>query len=340
MWWMLIACTPDPDAPGDTDPSADTDPACDPAVPSLTIPDFLAPLDEYSVVPSEIDPATDQQAEDVHKIFVLKSGATLAPLFVMLPGTDGRPANNQHVLSVAAHSGYRAIGLAYPTETNQNDLCGDDVDCAEAFTVEKAYGTDETSVLTIDEPNSVVGRLTRLLVGLDNKFPGSGWDAYLERGAPKWSNIVMAGFSQGSGLASWIAKDHELARFVIFSTGCDNVGSTPETAHPAPWCYLPRATPSSRTFGILHTKDHFSIKRQVYEDAFDLDAFGAFVDADTASPAYCTGSHIVTTSLDPAGSGDSESYHRSLATDEDMPVDANDVPLLAEDQWYLMAGGQ
>jgi len=194
-------------------------------------------------------------------------------------------------------------------------------------------------VIAVDEPNSIVGRLVRLLGALDERYPDAGWGAWLDGASPAWGDIALAGFSQGSGMASMIAKDHALARFSTFSSGCDNVGTDPTNARPADWCYEPRETPVERTFGILHTEDYFSIKRQIYEDALDLDAFGAFADADTSAPSYCTGTHILTTSLPPSDTADPDAYHKSLAVDDVMPVDDAGVPLLAEDQWYLLAGG-
>jgi hypothetical protein len=111
--FLLVAChAPTKDGPALTD---DTGGACDPTVASLDVPDFhAAPLPlTVHVSPAEIDPASDQQPEDDHVVMVLEDGPTLAPLFVMLPGTDGHPANNLHLLTIAAQSGYRAIGLAY-----------------------------------------------------------------------------------------------------------------------------------------------------------------------------------------------------------------------------------
>lgn len=339
MLLLLVACTPPSSDSGAE--ARDTAAACDPGVPSLDVPDFHGAWDlqQVSVSPAEIDPATDLQPEDEHYVFVLADGPTRDELFVMLPGTDGRPANNTRLLTLAAESGYRAIGLAYPTETNQNDLCGHDEACAEGFTTEKLYGDDDTDVIAIDEPNSITGRLVRLLAALDERFPGSGWGEFLDAGAPAWSSLVLSGFSQGSGMAGWLAKDVAVARFVPISSGCDSVGTTPADARPADWCFAPRATPVERTFGILHTEDDFAVKRQVYEDAFELDELGAFADADAGSPDYCTHTHMLTTSQEPAVGADTDAYHKSLAVDDVMPVDADGVPLLAEDYWYLLAGG-
>ena len=43
----------------------------------------------------------------------------------------------------------------------------------------------------------------------------------LENGEPKWSEIALAGQSQGGGMSAFIAKDHVVARVIDFSGGWD-----------------------------------------------------------------------------------------------------------------------
>lgn len=314
--------------------------SCDATVPSIDVPDVKM-LDAAHVVvpPSMIDSATDMEPQKSHQVFVPNDpAARRSQLFVMLPGTDGSPANNQNILRIAATAGFRAVGLAYPSDTNQGDLCGATADpaaCNVAFAEEKLYGVDATPVLDVNEPNSVVGRLRRLLQAADAQVPGAGFGVYLNGGEVVWDKLVVAGFSQGSGLAGYLGKDKSLARNVFFSSGCDVHGTTMADAAADDWCSLPRQTPASRMFGLLHAEDKLWLKSQAYR-AYGMDAFGDFVDAGTLSPRYCTGTHILTSSLAPAPGG---GPHTSLATDPDMPVDVDGVPLLAEDYFYLMTDG-
>ena len=68
-------------------------------------------------------------------------------------------------------------------------------------------------------------------------------------------------------------------------------------------------------------------------EAFGLTAIADFVDAGTQSPAYCTGSHALQTSLPPQEPG---KFHLSIAQDAQMPIDGDGVPVLAEDYFYMM----
>lgn len=313
---------------------------CDATVPTIDVPDVKT-LDAAHIVvpPSALDPATDMDPQRSHHVFVPNDPNARRPqLFVMLPGTDGSPGNNQNLLRIAATAGFRSVGLAYPSSTNQGDLCGTTADpaaCNVAFAEEKLYGVDATPVVDVNEPNSIEGRLRRLLQAAEVQVPGAGFGDYLSNGEIVWEKLVVAGFSQGSGLAGFLGKDKALARNVFFSSGCDVHGTSMADAGADDWCSLPRQTPASKMFGLLHAEDKLWLKSQAYT-AYGMDAFGEFADAGTLSPSYCTGTHILTTSLAPAPGGGA---HNSLASDTDMPVDADGVPLLAEDYFYLMTEG-
>lgn len=302
------------------------------------VPDFTTEVEVTArqIVPSALDPETDLLPQKEHVVLLPSSVPLRDELFVMLGGTGGTPSNNRNLYEIAARAGYRTIGLAYVNEPSGDALCQGAVDQAACFVAEheeKIYGLPGVDGVEVDEPDSIEGRLVRLLAALDGQFPGEGWGQFLEGQAPAWHRVVLAGFSQGSGHAGFIGRDHELARLVFLASGGDSY-LDPETGQPsaAPWCFEPRATPIERTFGLLHEQDNFEGKRLVYE-AYGLDAFGDFSSAGAASPPHGC-SHQLSTDLTPKGGTDE--YHLSLANDAAMPVDAAGVPLLAEDYYYLM----
>ncbi len=329
-----------PDDAGDTGDSGDTGADCDATVPTIALPDFTAaaPYTYQTVSPSAIDPETDVNADYEHQVFYPDT-PTRAELLVYLPGTDGKPANGLHLLDIAARSGYRAIGLAYPTDENTGDICpawDDDEACTEAFNREKLYGVDGIEELDIDEADSIVGRLTRLLAALDSYAPGAGFGDYLDGGTVQWERVIVVGWSQGSSITGFLGRDVELAGSVHLAAGCNTVEEDGAAA-PAAWCLEPRATPLDRMFSLIHTLDDWEYDSLVSWEVYDLDAWGGSADAGTLAPDYCTGPHLLTTSLSSQGGG--AEYHKSIATDAQMPLDDDGVPVLAEDYVWLFTLG-
>ena len=309
-------------------------------MPTIPLPDFLSAADyeHGSVAPSAIDPATDLNPDYEHQIF-LPATPSRTELFVYLTGTDGQPGLNLHLLDIAARAGYRTVGLAYPTDENTGDVCPGSADyevCTDSFNREKLYGEDYVDGLAVDEPNSVVGRLHRLLVALDAAAPEAGFGNYLEGETVRWEQVVVAGWSQGSTMAASLGKDVALAGSVHLAAGCNPVESDGELLAAA-WCFESRATPLDRMFTLIHTLDDWAFDNEVSWEVYNLDAYGEAADAGTLSPDYCTGTHLLTTSLADQDGG--AEYHKSLATDPTIPLDADGVPVLAEDYVYLFTLG-
>jgi len=323
-----------------TSDTGDTASACDATVPTIALPDFTAaaPYVYETVAPSLLDPETDLNPDYEHQVFAPDTPSR-AELVVYLTGTDGTPSRNLHLLDIAARSGYRTIGLAWPTDENTGDFCPDwdDSDaCTEAFNREKLYGEDGIEGLEVDEPDSIVGRLKRLLSALDSYAPGAGFGQYLDGDDVRWDQVIVAGWSQGSSIAGFLGRDVELAGSVHLAAGCNTVELDGAVA-PAAWCYEPRATPLDRMFSLIHTLDDWEFDSLVSWEVYDLDAFDGSADAGTLSPDCCTGPHLLTSSLESQGGG--TDYHKSLATDATMPLDDDGVPVLAEDYVWLFTLG-
>jgi hypothetical protein len=67
-------------------------------------------------------------------------------LFLYLPGTDGRPEGDVHLLNVATEQGYRAIGLEYNDAPAVAEVCPRNParTCSDDFRRTRIYG-DKTS---------------------------------------------------------------------------------------------------------------------------------------------------------------------------------------------------
>lgn len=338
MLILVVACG-DGGSGDDTPPDAAPDaPACDPAVRTFEVPDFTAPFGvmHAQILPTTIDPASSAYPESIHQLYLpTEPGVALRDeLFVMLPGTNNRAQGFERIALLAARAGYPVISLAYESETHPNALCADVVgdqailDCRAGVWTEKAYGTDVTAEYPGDEPNSIAGRLLRVLQYVDAMYPQAGADRFFDGTDLVWEDIALAGFSQGSLMAAFIGKDHALARLVLFAGGCD-VLEKPAGPELVPWCTEPRATPAERTWVVMHVDDEPEEDTAIAE-AFGVTALGAWADASAGSPSYCTDTHAIQ-SHEPT-----DAPHLSIAHDGELPVDGNGVPTLAEDYYYLM----
>src|SRR2546425_9573289 len=64
------------------------------------------------------------------------------------------------------------------------------------------------SFLNVSVANSIDNRLTKLLQYLTLQYPDEGWDRFLLRDKPKWSQIAVSGHSQGGGNAAMRSEEH------------------------------------------------------------------------------------------------------------------------------------
>jgi hypothetical protein len=129
-----------------------------------------------------------------------------------------------------------------------------------------------------------MNRLTKLLTYLQAQHPEENWRQYLggQGGGPDWSRIVISGFSQGAGMAAFIAKREPVPRVVCFSGPSDLVG---QTTTLAPWIVGSGVTPPARWFVEYHKREPAATAlAQAYSvmkipsanlEVFDIDVAGA-----------------------------------------------------------------
>jgi hypothetical protein len=116
-------------------------------------------------------------------------------------------------------------------------------------------GTSIDPAIDNTDAETIVNRLSKLLAYLDRKEPQQGGDGYLDNGLPDWSRIALSGQSQGAGMVAFIAKEHAVARAVLFSSPWDFVRSGGNARTLAPWIALPAKTPPERWFGGYHARE-------------------------------------------------------------------------------------
>jgi predicted esterase len=210
------------------------------------------------IKPSATDPAIERFDTAHYVLFNAKTGPA-ADLLVFLPGTGGEPPGPLRFLEAAADAGYRVISLAYNDTPAVAVYCPRKPDpaCSEKFRRMRIYG-DGAIDRAIDNAGaeSIVNRLVKLLQYLEQREPERKWSNYLENGTLNWSRIAFAGQSQGAGMAAYIAKEHVVARVILFSSPWDFTVSNGNVRKLAPWIATPGKTPPDRWFGGYHAREN------------------------------------------------------------------------------------
>ena len=208
----------------------------------------------YRVRPSQTDPRI-HNFDNPHWVVFDPAASATGQLAVFMPGTDGKPGTSTLLLKVIADQGYRVIGLEYDDEPAVMRVCPRDPDprCSGRFRNMRIFGGQGGSPVANDAAETIVNRLTRLLVYLDDQHPQQNWRQYLLADGPDWSRILVCGLSQGAGMAAYIAKKEPVARVVLFSSPWDNFGSSRTLA---PWLYEPSVTPPERWFAAYHRREN------------------------------------------------------------------------------------
>ena len=273
----------------------------------------------YRIAPSTVD-SSQHRFDEPHYVVFDSAVMSDAPLLVFLPGTGGRPQNASDFENLAAKEGYRVIGLEYVDEPAVVQLCprNPDPDCSEKVRRKRIYGDDVTSLIDDRAAESIVGRLTNLLLALDRDHPNEGWSRYLDEGRLDWTRIAVSGLSQGAGMAAYIAQRTLVARVVLFSSPWDNYGRTQVLA---PWVRRgPGKTPADRWFAAYHQKEGTA--------ALIARAYEALrIPRD----------HVHVLTLEPARQVSANPYHPSVVGNAATPRAADGTPAYLE-EWRALLG--
>lgn len=179
------------------------------------------------------------------------------PLLVWLPGTGGQPATGpRKFLEAALQQGYRVLGLSYLDTPAVSQVCVGATlraqpACAGRLRQQRVWGEPQTRLIDDRPEDAIVPRLTRLLQHLARSDPAGAWAQYLDGDEPRWSRLVLAGQSQGGGMAAYIAQTRRVAGVVMFSGGWDQR----TRGEIADWYGRPSATPPQRWHATFHTEE-------------------------------------------------------------------------------------
>lgn len=173
---------------------------------------------EYWVYPSTTDPAiTTFNATNF--VSVQTGGILRNLLYVNIPGTNRTPSQCKVIAQKAVTMGYHAISLTYPNTTAGNPLCGPtgDTTCHRRLRREVIDGVDRHPSIAITPTNSIINRLTKLLIYMHKVQPTQGWGQYIVNGQINWAKVIIGGHSQGGALAGVIGRFYPVKRIIMFS---------------------------------------------------------------------------------------------------------------------------
>ncbi len=180
-----------------------------------------------------------------------------APLLVWLPGTNGRAAPGQRFFfETVLQQGYRLVSMTYLNSQSVSQVCVGPTlrahpNCAGQVRQQRVWGEPQTRFIADKPEEAIVSRLTRLLQHLARSDAAGQWVQYLDGDEPRWERIVLAGQSQGGGMAGFIAQTRRVAGVLMFSGGWDHGAG----GDIAAWYSRASQTPPERWHGTFHVDE-------------------------------------------------------------------------------------
>jgi hypothetical protein len=182
-------------------------------------------------------------------------------ILLWLAGTNGTPLSiPRELFATALAQGYRIVALSYITSPAVSQTCVGDVldanaNCAEMFRRKRIYGDNAFSLIGDEPVDAIIPRFVSLLQWLSTNDARGKWSRYLSTDSAKlrWTNIAVAGQSQGGGMAQFIAQRETVARMISFSGGWDYANSKEKKI--APWYANGSVTPMEKWYATFHVNE-------------------------------------------------------------------------------------
>lgn len=199
---------------------------------------------------------TDQRyASNEQSHYVIRSSnARLNKLLLFIGGSFSIPKDYSLFCNHSASIGLDVVSRSYPNDVATAPLgSSSDMLVFDHYRQELCFGTPVSSAVTIDTLHSVNMRAIKLVQYLTITYPEQHWGQYLTtQNTLKWDKVIVAGHSQGSGHACYLAKKNLTDRVVMFS-GPNDYSSY--FVHAAHWLRQPGVTPTGKHFALLHLQD-------------------------------------------------------------------------------------
>ncbi|MBL7699784.1 MAG: hypothetical protein JNK79_16575 [Chitinophagaceae bacterium] len=285
---------------------------------------------EYWVTPSKTDPAiTTFQSQ--HFLQVQTGGVLKNNLVVYIPGTNRTPSSSKAFTIKAASMGYHAISLSYQNTTAGNPLCSPtgDLTCHERLRREVIDGIDRHASVVVTPTNSVINRLTKLLIYMAGLQPSQGWGQYIVNGQINWSKVIVAGHSQGGALAGVIGKFYPVKRVIMFSM----VDFLNNNQIPS-WEKLPAN--NDKYFSLINQNDELVPwpRVKIVWNGTGWMTYGTYKNVDYTAPPYSNTHLLISNTKSPSTSVDP--YHNMTGVDSYIPKNAQGKYVYEKAWEYLL----
>ncbi|MBX3023084.1 MAG: hypothetical protein KF799_15520 [Bdellovibrionales bacterium] len=217
-----------------------------------------ATLIEHEIAPA-VTGSGIAMARGPHMALVPPVAAAHPRLLITLGGTNSFPRDLLPLGQVAADLGFHVIGVDYPNSVISTICRGKFEGCFERFRQEIVLGDSVSEQTSVDHANCLRHRIQQLLRHLVRTYPSEGWQSFVSlHGEVKWDRVVVAGHSQGSGHAAYLAKRFALNGVVLLA-GPQDV----DERGAAAWLQAAGATSASRYTALLHRGDVFGVDFQI-----------------------------------------------------------------------------
>ena len=175
-------------------------------------------------------------------------------LVLFLGGTNSNTENYAALKNKIVDLGYNFINLSYPNTVAAASLSSsENLFAFDQYRQEICYGTPISDAVSVDSLNSIHSRFLNLLNFLNSNFPAHNWNNYLNSSTTiNWENIIVAGHSQGSGHAAFIAKSYSVERVLMFS-GLNDYSDF--YSGPGNWLSSNGVTPAYKFYAYLSLLD-------------------------------------------------------------------------------------
>lgn len=296
-------------------------------------------LTRYTVKPSTVNPKVRRRVQD-HYIYINEQMPPNDKLFVFFAGSMGIPQEYQLILQAAAKLGYYAVGLTYRNALPVGAYCNSDTEggCFRDVRKEIILGQDFSDKVRVSLDDGILHRLHDLLLYLHGQHPAQGWDRWLAADAPDWGDIIVAGHSQGGGMAAMIGKLYQVPRVLMFASPED----TKPDGTPADWFADPGVTDPGNYYGFDQVNDQYWSDNRANWKVLGLDAFGGLLDIDAVEGGDFEQARRLHTFLLPSTGADSgRDTHGMVVRDLYTPVRSNGQAWFDYDgTWAYMIRGE
>jgi hypothetical protein len=287
------------------------------------------------VLPTETDPAITIRFEAHIAINPSPTLAARNKLIVVLPATNGLASQYQKLLKLGSNKGFHVIGLNYPNSTTIDTFCGKNTDlsCFENVRKEIITGSERSTLVDVNAPNSIVNRLEKAVAYLSLQYPTEGWGQYLSNGHMVWSKVRLVGHSQGGGHAALMSKMYVMDRAVYLSSPAD---WNYIARGPAAWMSQKNLTPATNQYVFTHLQDPVVNYANMPAIVQAMGLSGAAVSVDTSAAPYANTRFLSTNAAPNTSTAVAQPYHSITVIDAAVPL-ASDGTAKFEPAWgYLV----